>query len=381
MSLIAFVTDQHFDGHNDLEETVRVHNWIADDARARGCEATLLGGDALEKRSIPSDRNALGAWLLRLAEFGPVVGDYGNHEIEGDLDLYNDLGGKHPITFYSQPAVHFLPELQLAIGCVPWPHLGALLARLDGVSAEQAQNAARDLLRTIILGLGAEMDRQPFARIGLAHLMLSGATTDHDQPVRGSELVLSGADLAPMRAGIWLLGHIHAQQVLKIGDVEGVYGGGTEHCNWGEPGQKGYTIVRTDGPRIVGYERIPTPVAPMVLAQGVFADGSLSNSYAHRDVAGADVRFRFHCPIDQRESAKAAAEAIKADLLARGALSVTLEDLVDAETRARAPDVALAKGHREKLEAHWASVGFDPGPRRAALLAKADQLHEATHEA
>jgi DNA repair exonuclease SbcCD nuclease subunit len=379
---IAFVTDQHFDAHNDLEETVRVHNWIADDARARGCQATLLGGDAFEKRSVPADRNALGAWLLRLACFGPVVGVDGNHEVESDMRIFNDLGGEHAITIYDRACSHVIPHLGLVIGCVPWPHLGPLLARIDGGSTEEAHARARAAMRDVFTGIGAEMDLHPScARIGLAHLMLSGARTDHDQPVRGAELTLATSDLAAMRAAVYLLGHIHAQQEIPVGDVRGYYGGCPEHANFGEPGEKGYLVVRTDGPRIVEVTRVPTPVAPMILAQGAFSGGALTNTYAHRNVAGADVRFQFTFPVDQREPARAAAEDIKRELLARGARSVTFDEVVETQTRSLAPEVARAVGHIEKLEAHWASINFDPGSRRAALLAKADQLHEATSEA
>jgi hypothetical protein len=383
MTLIAYVTDQHYDADNDLEETVRVQNWIDEDANERGCQATLCGGDALEKRGKAADRNALGEWLVRRAKRGPVVAVDGNHESENETQIFNDLGGDHPIRFYNRATAHFLPELQLAIGCIPWPHLGPLLAGLEGGSAEEAHARARAAMRDIFAGIGAEMDAHPgFARIGLAHLMLSGARTDHDQPVRGAELTLSTSDLALMRAHVYLLGHVHAQQEVQVGDVRGYYGGCPEHANFGEPDpNKGYLVVRTDGPRVVEVTRVQTPVAPMILAQGALIGGSLTNSYAHRDVSGADVRFQFTFPADQREPARAAAEDIKRDLLARGARSVTFAEVVETQTRALAPEVARAVGHREKLEAHWASIGFDPGSRQLALLTKADRLHEATNEA
>jgi DNA repair exonuclease SbcCD nuclease subunit len=378
---VAFVTDTHFWARKGLEETVRVHRWIAADARSRGCCATVLGGDLLEEESVPEDRNALGAWLLDLASSGPVVGVYGNHELEGDLDLFNDLRGTHPITIYSRPAVHALPELELAIACMPWPHLGQLLAAsTEGIG--DAQDRAREYMRAIMLGLGAGLDQHAsFARLAVAHVSISGAKTDHEQPIRGAEFVMSLAELAPIRAAIYLFGHIHAQNDMECGGAPAIYGGATEHKNFGEPGPKGYVVATFDGDRLVGYERIATPVAPMVLAEGAFDGVGLTNSHAERDVAGADVRLQYSVSADQRAAGKAAAEDAKAELLARGALSVHLEEIVETTTRARAPEVAAATGHREKLEAHWRSINFDPGPRREALLLKADLLHEATRAA
>lgn len=382
MKRFAFITDQHFDAKHDLDETIRVHRWIANDARERGCVATLLGGDLLEGRSIPADRNAAAEHLMELADFGPVVGVLGNHELENDCDLFNDLRARHPIKLYDRPAVHALPELGIAVACLPWPHLGQLFAGSEKLSGEEAQNAARELLRGIMLGLGAGLDEHDgCARIALGHVSISGAKTDHDQPILGSEFVLSLAELSVIRAALYLLGHIHAQNTMSIVDALAIYGGATEHCNYGEPGPKGYTIFTTDGTRVVGVERIPSPVAPMVLAEGVYDGYELTNSYADRDVTGADVRFRYRVAVDQRAAARAAADDVMRDMLARGARCVDVEAVVDAETRARAPEVAAARGHREKLEAHWKSKGFDPGSRREALFLKADILHEATREA
>lgn len=377
----AFVTDNHFWARNELAETVRIHRWIAEDAKARGCSGTLLGGDLFEEKSVPDDRNAAGDWLLELADFGPVVGVYGNHEETDDLDLFNHLKGRHPVTFHKRPGVHALPELGIAVACLPWPHLGDLIAGLKDATAAEAQDAAREALRAIVLGLGQGLDAHPdCARIGLAHVSLVGAKTDHDQPLRGKELTLSGADLVALRVAIALLGHIHAQQEIQIGDILGVYGGAPEHCNFGEPGPKSYAVVTTDGTRVLGYERVATPAAPMILAEGNYDGASLAHSYAFRDVTGADVRLQYRVAMDQRVAGKAAAEDAKRELLDRGARSVALAPVVNIETRARAPEVAAARGHREKLVAHWKNKGFEPGERREALLNKADFLHEATSE-
>lgn len=377
---IAFITDQHYHWKT-LAETVRVQKWIAADARERGCCATLLGGDLLDGRSVPADRNAAAEGLMELAESGPVVGVVGNHEVEADCDIFNQLRGRHPITIYDRPTVHPLRDLGIAVACLPWPHLGSLLAGLENPSHEVTQAAAREAMQSILLGLGQGLDAHPdLARIGLAHVSISGAKTDQDQPIRGTEFVLSTGELAAMRASLYLFGHIHAQNVLRIGEAEGLYGGAPEHRNFGEGGPKGYVVFETDGTRIVGWRRIPTPVAPMILASGAFDGRSLTHSHQGRDVAGAVVRLQYKVGVDMRAGGKAAADDAKREMMARGALSVTPEEVLEAETRARNPEVAAAVDHRKKLQLHWASKKFEPGDRRESLLLKADFLHEATHE-
>jgi hypothetical protein len=375
----AFITDQHAHWRS-ITETMRVLRWIARDARERGCQATALGGDILDTGSVPADRNPLAEHLIELAENGPVVGVVGNHELPDDCAIFNQLRGRHPITLYDRPAVHPLPELGIAFACMPWPHLGALLAQVD--SREDAQNAARLLLRSMFLGLGAGLDEHPnLARLMIGHLSISGAKTDHDQPLRGAEFLLSLAELEPIRAILYLLGHIHAQNTMSCGGAPALYGGAPEHHDFGEPGPKGYIVAETDGTRLVSFERIATPVPPMILAEGAFDGSYITNSYAERDVAGAEIRFQYTVGPDMRAAGAAAAADVQRELLARGALSVVLDAVVETETRARAPEVAAALGHIEQLEAHWRHKGFDPGHRRDRLLLKADYLHEATREA
>jgi hypothetical protein len=119
----------------------------------------------------------------------------------------------------------------------------------------------------------------------------------------------------------------------------------------------------------------------MLLLESSFNGANLIGGWSDRNVTGAEIRLRYRVGVDQRAAGDAAAEDVKRELLALGALSVALDPVVDVETRARAPEVAAAQGHREKLEAHWKSKSFDPGARREALLLKADFLHEATREA
>lgn len=379
MTRVCFITDQHVHWRS-LSETMRVLRWIANDARERGCKVTLLGGDLLDTGSVIADRNATGEWLIEMAEMGDVVGVVGNHEAPGDCEIFNHLRGRHPIRLYDRPAVHSLPHLGLAVACIPWPHLGPILEKVD--SRADAQAVAREHMARVVLGLAAELDSYPaLARVGLAHLSISGAKTDHDQPIRGPEFQVSLSELEALRLALLLLGHIHAQNDMVCGGAPALMGGAPEHHDFGESGPKGYIVASFDGDRLVGYERIPTPVPPMLLTEGFFRDGAMSNTHALRSVAGAEVRFRYYVKADQAVAGAAAADDIRREMLARGALSVSVEKVIETETRARAPEVALAVGHQPKLEAHWKHKGFDPGDRRERLLLKADFLEEATREA
>lgn len=270
---IAFVTDSHWDSHNRFAETVRTHDFIAEDAARRGCSLTLLGGDLHERKSVAEERNAVAAWLIRMAELGPVVGVYGNHECPLDLEIYTKLEAQNPIVFYERPAVYW--HAGLAIACLPWPRPAHLLAELGPVSQETGNQAATNALRDILRGLGSEMDTAgvagaaPRARIFLGHVMARGSRTSTGQEMLGMPLELGLEDLALVRADAYLLGHIHLGpgNEWAIGDAPAFYGGSPRRCTFGEPEVKSYTVIEfEDGPsgRLVSWERVPTPATPMV---------------------------------------------------------------------------------------------------------------------
>ncbi len=381
MRRVAFITDQHFDVHSRFEETIRIHNWIADDAAERGCSLTLLGGDLFERKSVPEDRNAAGDHLLRLAQFGPVVGVYGNHELAGDLDLFNLLEAPHPVFFHDRPAVQVVQGI--AIACLPWPRKAHLLAAFGAAGIPEVSNAAQHHLRNILRGLGSELDQYKGApRVALAHVMIDGAKTDHDQPMTGADMALSLADLSLVRADFYACGHVHAQQAQQIGAAPCIYGGAPRHNNFGEPGPKGYVVLEFDGPKLVSWERIATPATPMWLLTGAWRDGEIALDGPLPNVRGGEVRLRYTVPADEREAAKAAAQRLCDHMVAElGAQWVKPEPDVHTTKRARAPDVARATSVGEKLPAHWRSIGFEPGERAESLLAKATELEETDRNA
>lgn len=382
---LAFVTDQHWDLHSRFEETKRVHAWIADDAAERGCTGTLLGGDLFERKSVADERNACGDWLIRMAQFGPVIGVYGNHCAIGDLDLFNLLEAPHPIRFHATPTVELLaggPGGSVAVACIPWPRKTNLLAQLGPVSMEAGSNAAQECLRNIFRGLAFAMDDRDdgdTARLALAHILIDGATTDHDQPLVGLDMAVSLADLSLLRADFYACGHIHAQNTFRIDAAPCIYGGSPRHCNYGEPGPKGYVVVEFDGPRLVGWERVPTPCTPMVLLEARWQDGAFTGGdrLVAAERAGSDVRFRFRVRSDERDAARAAAQRVRTELLELGAVAVKLEEEVEPTTRARAPEIAAATTLSDKLTCLWTSRGDDlPEARRARLLGKAAELEQ-----
>lgn len=383
---LALTGDTHADDTKRLGEHDRIMAFIGRDAAERGCDAILHSGDVWERKSTSVERRAVADYAQAWAEWLPVVFVSGNHDDCLDVEWVGRLRGRNPIHAVTSPRVVTIG--QAAIGCLPWPRKGNLLAKLGAVAREEGNQVATEALRSVLRELGDELSRhQGGPRIFLGHCSMRGSKTSEAQPpLVGHDFELTLDDLAVVNASFYGLGHIHQGQNWElltehIGPAPVVYPGSPRRCDWGEPEPKGYVIAEFEGSRLVAWERVPTPCTPMLHVDVRFEHGSivLSNEDANliEQNPGAEIRLRYSVAADQRVAAKAAAEDL-AELfrVCGGASLVKLDDVVSAEVRARAPEVAAAATLPAKVEAHWSSVGFEPGERREALIEKTRWLEE-----
>lgn len=391
MTRVALISDQHFDASSRFGECCRVLDWIAQDARQRGVDVIALGGDLFERRPLPVETKAAAEWIIELAAFAPVIGVYGNHDVAESLALFNKLETENRVVFLERPDTVSVAGVTFA--CMPWPSKAGLAAMYPHLTRDELNSTAVTMLQSILRGMGDELDARdeacgPEPRFFLGHCQVRASRVSTGQPLMGCDFELGVEDLALVRAHFYGLGHIH----LGVGnewDIAGApaaYPGSPRRTSFGELEDKGYIIVEFDGPRLVGWERIKTPCAGMLHLTGEFVNAGLyegcegpSGIVLHDrdvDVSGAECRLRYHVEAQDRAAATLDEARIERVLLDRGALSVKIEPEVVTTKRARAPEVARATTIGEKLTAHWESIGFDPGERRASLLEKAAQLEE-----
>src|SRR5690606_4842873 len=174
--------------------------------------------------------------------------------------------------------------------------------------------------------------------------------------------------------------HIHKGQDWRFGDAPIVYPGSPRRTAFGEVEEKAYVVAEFQWAQLVGWERVVVPATPMILLEGRFdADATAIVGDIPDDVVGAEIRLRYHVESDRRDAAKAAAEDVKRDLLANGAISVKVEEVVEATTRARAPEIAVAQTIADKLEVFWRAKGIEVSEaRRGKLFSKLAEV-EAVH--
>lgn len=369
----AVIADSHFDQHSRFEECIRLHEWIRADAAARDVDLVLHSGDVYERKSTPLEREAVAEWVQGMAAIAPVVIVRGNHDALGDLPLLERLEAPHKITVVEEARIVHAAGVQVV--CVAWPRKAALLAACGAESHEAGEATAAEALRNVLRGLGAQLQDEPGPNALLMHAMVRDSITSTGQPLVGCDMEIGLEDLALVGADTYLLGHIHRSQAFRVGDSIAIYPGSPRRANFGELEAKGYTLVTWHDDATVSLEFIEVPATPMLHISALW-QGSLLH-YDYVSVAGAEVRLRYTTPSDTREAAKAAAANLREELLAAGAVSVQVEELVIAEQRARSPELAKALTLDEKIAALWTAKGYAPDAvRRSALLDKVHGLEE-----
>ncbi|HEV7717184.1 MAG TPA: metallophosphoesterase family protein [Steroidobacteraceae bacterium] len=397
----AVIADSHFfDAPSGrFAECIHVHDFIAQDIAQRNVDAILHSGDIFERKSSPTERDAVAQWLQALAEIAPVLVVRGNHDVPLDLAIFGRLEGKHPITVEEAVGVHGLRGV--VVGAVAWPTKASVLATLaaaEGVAQQDSDRIAADALRNVLRWVGNEMDigveqaGGDVPKILLMHAMVRGSRVSSGQPLVGCDLELGIEDLSLARADFIALGHIHLPQewTVQSGTCNApvVYPGSPRRTSFGETESKGYIIADFEGSKCMRWERIATPCAPMFLIEDQWGVDPENNPEGARSwvvgwhgapersaLVGAEVRFRYYVPSDMRAEARVAAAVQEAKLRDMGAIDVKVEEVVQSTATARAPEVALARTLTDKLMAYWRARQTEPvPPRDAALLGKARDL-------
>ncbi len=369
--------DNHFAEHLRFEECIAVHAWMVDQARELKIDVFLCPGDVFDAASSPRERQAVAEFFTAMAEVCPVVISKGNHDRPLDVAFFRRLKTRHPIIVEEACGVHYVGGA--AIAAMAWPERAHLLAALgDSATADLGM---REALQAALRGLGQQLAQHDGPRILLGHFMVDGSVSSTGQPLLGMPINVGLSDLALAGAGLTVMGHIHMAQRFELpGAGPAFYTGSPFRTDFGQLEPKTILFAEFDGQRLVQTREIETPCAPMLHLDGSLERVAGRTFFAvgpHADVRGAEVRLRYRVETDDRATARQLAEEAKAKLLDRGAVAVKVEEEVIATKRARAPEVARAVSIADKLDAHWASIGYDPtAEHREELHAMAQQIEE-----
>jgi DNA repair exonuclease SbcCD nuclease subunit/ABC-type lipoprotein export system ATPase subunit len=380
MSRLALLSDLHFSRHLRWDECNRVHDFIADDLTKRveagaGPDVIVCAGDLTDGATRPDERNALAAFIMKLAAIAPVVVVYGNHETPGDLDFLSHLRTPHPILVHAKPTTILVAGIALAL--LPWVHhvLPADDARrYNRAAAELAEARVIDgYLRKLGEGLdGLSWESiasggDPSPRVFIGHAMIREALIKPGQPTRNNrDFLLPLSSLSIVRADIYLLGHVHHPQTLATTTGElVVYNGATRPTELGEEGPHGYTLVTFSPSVPPQVERVHTPITKITQVQdrweehnGTWRFGVSLERLQHL-AKTSEVVFAYRVGVEQRSAAKTEAERIQAIVESSDGV-IRLSPQIDVVVRARQPAIARTKSLAEKLSIWMRMQGKDP---------------------
>lgn len=393
-------------GHPRNPDRLASLDQIAVEAEALPSVAgVLIPGDLFHAKSTAADRNDLAERLVRFARLAPVVVAPGNHDSQGDLEIFSRLQSTWPIYVVTRPQVLQVPlpgGETAAIAALPYPFKASLVAQ--GVAPGDTSAMSVELLDVIFMQLAQELAHLRVAGaipLFLGHFNVRGAVSSTGQPQIGMELEVDRASLARLPAVYCALSHIHRAQEVGAG----VYAGSIARLDYGEIEEKSYvqlTCRREGSEWRAEWIRRPLDVAPMwhiegelttagfrpdhdeLLCRRCGGDGddperrdgdgetlaceACAGSGRKADWSRDDVRVRYRYLASERPALN---EQCIRDLFA-GALRLKIESIAIPDRDLRAPEVARATTLEDKLAAYRHETVLAPGMAAKAALVQGE---------
>lgn len=375
MTRLVHIGDLHLGpGPRNVDRLKALDQIIDENLNDPHLGAWLIPGDLNHGRMTIDDRNALAPRLQTMANHAPVIGVTGNHDLPGDLEVFERLYALYRIRFFSTPqVVNFRLATEVVATCfvLPYPTKAGLVAA--GVSKSAIPQVAVDpleaIFRSAAMDLRAARDRGELTFM-IGHVNVGGAIVSTGQPNIGREIELNPALLALLGDDCYKgLNHIHRSQ-----EISGAwYPGSVCRLDFGEMEPKGYLVAEytqlgaAGGPTAWTYDVVhrPLPVAPMLHIEGeltregfdwriVKGEGPDDTAWlpmhqlAEHDWSGCDVRVRYR--FDKHDTSLDRS-VVEAEF--KSALRAVYEPVAVADRAARAPEVSAARTLEEKLRA-WA---------------------------
>ena len=388
----ALTSDNHFNVARRSDEAKRILRLMLEDWKARDADFIGFAGDLVDGPMTAQDFLWLCEYVQDCANVAPVGIAYGNHCPRWSLHPLSRLKAKYPIIVEGAADVHPVDTKagKIAIAAVAFPWKAEILARIGNVNVEDTDRVAEEALRQVFLGMGVKVRELGLPTIGLVHAAIRGSKLSDDQPARPLGLEIPAEDLAQIGASFYAVGHVHAKNEFEFNGVNIWTPTSPFFTDYGEAKhEKGYIWceLSTDRELIPVLQRIPTPVTPMLLLENWWefqpdlADMGESD-FGWRfalavDPRNADIRFRFHYAKDQEKVAKSFAEDYARSLRVDGAVSVTLDPVVDPAIRSRIPELTTATTLEKKAELYRESTNAVVGDDERKIL---DQMVQEIQE-
>lgn len=356
----------------------------------KDAEIAVLAGDLFDERleqNSPALMAAVDAVKL-LASYMPVLilqGTY-SHDAPGALDIFKRVHGDHPIAviddicqvvfadgrFYKSDGWCFdngCPKgTQILFSCLPSINKGAVAAAMG---ADKAAMAAGELVAQVLAGWGPINERERgngVPTVVVSHGTVSGCETEMGVPMAGMDHEFTTATLFASQASAIMLGHIHKHQTWSQAGHVIAYGGSIGRFHYGETDHKGALLWEVL-PGGASFQRLITPARKFVDLDfnGVPDPHVIANAI----VEGAWVRLRYS--VDEEHRQVVDRDALRQQLLDRGAAEVKIEPRINPIQRQRAAGIGSAPTVADQIRRWCELTNTEPTP----VLNRLEQLEHA----
>lgn len=395
---ILHTADLHFSNTPDkLEESITTSNAILAHAETDRPDAIVLAGDLVDELDgrirLDSDtaRAAIN-FVVGCGNIAPTIILRGtkSHDRETPT-LFRHLKTTHPI--HVSDKIEMVALLYNPIGpdsfstdeidsvlasavftCIPALDKSTLLAHSSTLGIRETNSDARVAFNDMFSALGRINAGISCPRIMVGHAMITGAEFSSGQTATGEDLEYGIGDIRLGNFDYVAMGHVHKFQKFP-GNI--FYCGSPGRMNFGEKEEKGFLMVEFYGQSLKEVKFVPTPARRFAFFDSTWDNGGLeaileNADQCRRTCAGADVRFRYTIP--QEEKHRIDRAALDADFMAAGARRVKIECQVIPVVRQRAAGISRLTTLPEKVQ-RWGDVtGQDIPPLVLAIAGRIEGL-------
>ena len=368
MIRIAQLGDLHLTTGPRFDSTLAVLHRVVDDAIDHGVELWCVGGDCagtvVPYRQPPAVKNALGDLFQLMGAVAPVILCRGNHDTDGDLDIFAHLESEHPIVV-ATGGIHTYTHADLGVPvvvhAVPYPHKRRYLALASGATIDE-QLAVMN--RLFMADLTAFVRDTPPTKgevsVVVGHFNVSGALVGGGEVMSGHEIEVTTAFLDALDVTYVALSHLHKAQCMAPVRQHAWYAGSPSAQNFGEEEDpKCYLLVDLEPGEAPVVQRRLTGAPILLTVEATMTAKGLTRPWqldqGDERLRDAEVRLRVDVPEELRGVASGAIDAMREELVAAGARLVQVDPRIIPTSRVRAPAIVAAASLAAKLDA-WAAV-------------------------
>lgn len=338
--------------------------------KERQVDLIVVTGDIFDRKSDVEGRNWAAQRIRGLAGVAPVFLLYGNHDIEGDLDIFGLIRAKNTIKVQSHPFTFVDADHGVVFYFLPWFTKSGWTAMNPQASMGLGDVTVSQLALEYLAYQRSIHARLNMKHVLVSHITIAGSIAENRQPLIGEGVTLGVEDLRDVGFDGGIFGHIHLHQ--RIGGDTFFYNGSPVAMNYGEQPEKFFTVYDTDAGS-VEWHRLNTIDRFSVELE--WKNHRFEGEFDHSRCKGALVRVLVK--LEEGDDIHAIKDSLREWFTELEVKELKIEPQVRPRDAVRANQIVAAEGLLEKLTIYWEATGTKPDePTAADMIDKLRQLEE-----